>query len=640
MKKNITGGLLAALTLLSPSFATAQEVDEIIVSATGIPTPAHEVGASVDVITAADLEAQQITYLQDALGSIAGISTYSSGGPGTTSNVFMRGMTGKYSGVYVDGVQINDPSNQQVAWSHLSTHGLESVEVLRGSQGVLFGSEAVGGVVNLFTAYGGETENRITLEGGSFGTQNFSLSSKGQAGRVGYGLFVKQSDIDGFSIGREENGNTEKDGYENLNARGRFVVDLSDQLSVDVALRSVSSEVETDPGDPPVDGPNYTDFDSVGGRLALTYETANAVHTLSTGETEDVSTSFSVPSGQTELSGSTTEGSRSTVNYRGVFTLSKQAQLLVGYEDEEDTSTTSSGAKYEASNQAVMALLQYADDAGFSASFAMRQDDNEEFGKFDTSRLAAKKMFGQFGVRGSYGTGFRAPSLGELYGESDFCVEGVCGNTDLQPEESRGRDIALIFEPSKKLNIELAQFKITISDFIKYGNVVPDDASDPCLTAQFWNPSATTCGKYEQTDGESESMGYELRGAYQLSEATNIAFNFTKLDANKEDGKRDIRRPEETLNVILSRDFSERLSATASVKAVRDVLDTDFSTPFPYVDVELDNYTLFNLSAAYQISDAVKAYGRIGNATDEDYETAYAYSTAGRAFYVGVSSSF
>lgn len=135
-------------------------------------------------------------------------------------------------------------------------------------------------------------------------------------------------------------------------------------------------------------------------------------------------------------------------------------------------------------------------------------------------------------------------------------------------------------------------------------------------------------------------MGYELRGAYQLSEATNIAFNFTKLDANKEDGKRDIRRPEETLNVILSRDFSERLSATASVKAVRDVLDTDFSTPFPYVDVELDNYTLFNLSAAYQISDAVKAYGRIENATDEDYETAYAYSTAGRAFYVGVSSSF
>lgn len=637
MKKKIWGGLLAVCVTSS---VAAQEVDEIIVSATGIPTPAHEIGASVDVITAADLEAQQITYLQDALGAVAGISTYSSGGPGTTSNVFMRGMTGKYGAAFVDGVQINSPANQQVAWSHLSTHGLDSIEVLRGSQGVLFGSEAIGGVVNLFTAYGGETENRITLEGGSFGTQNISLSSKGQAGRVGYGLFVKQSDIDGFSIGREENGNSEKDGYENLNARGRFVVDLSDQLSVDVALRSVSSEVDTDPGDPPVDGPNYTDFDTVGGRLALTYKTANSVHTLSSGETEDVSTSFSVPFGQTELSGSTTEGLRSTLNYRGVFNLSDQVQLLVGYEDEEDTSITSSDATYEASNQAVMALLQYSDDAGLSASFAMRQDDNEEFGKFDTSRLAAKKMFGQFGVRGSYGTGFRAPSLDELYGESIYCVANTCGNPDLQPEESRGHDIALVFEPNENLNIELAQFKITISDFIKYGNVAPDDASDPCLAAQFWNPSATTCGKYEQTDGESKSNGYELRGAYQVGDATRIGFNFTKLDANDENGQREIRRPEETLNVTLSHGFSERLSVSASVKAVRDVLDSDFSTPFPYVDVELDDYTLLNLSAAYQINEQVKAYGRIENTTDEDYETAYAYSTAGRAFYVGVSSSF
>jgi vitamin B12 transporter len=142
MKKKLTRGtfglgLMAALTLAPMAPLSAEEVDEIVVSATGIPTPLAQIGASVDIITAEDLERQQITYLQDALGTVAGVSSYQSGGPGSTSNVFLRGMTGKYSGVYVDGVQINDPASQQAAWAYLPTHGLESVEVLRGTQGVL-----------------------------------------------------------------------------------------------------------------------------------------------------------------------------------------------------------------------------------------------------------------------------------------------------------------------------------------------------------------------------------------------------------------------------------------------------------------------------------------------------------------------
>ena len=113
MKKKLSIGLL---TLFAITPLWAEEVDEIVVSATGIPTPISQIGASVDVITAEDLERQQITYLQDALATVAGVSTYQSGGPGSTSNVFMRGMTGKYSGVYIDGVQINDPASQQAAW--------------------------------------------------------------------------------------------------------------------------------------------------------------------------------------------------------------------------------------------------------------------------------------------------------------------------------------------------------------------------------------------------------------------------------------------------------------------------------------------------------------------------------------------
>ena len=629
MKKKLSIGLLTLFTI-TPLWA--EEVDEIVVSATGIPTPISQISASVDVITAEDLERQQITYLQDALATVAGVSTYQSGGPGSTSNVFMRGMTGKYSGVYIDGVQINDPASQQAAWAYLPTHGLESVEVLRGSQGVLYGSEAIGGAVSLFTAYGGETTNQAVFESGSFGSESLSFSSRGESGKVGYGLFAQQIETDGISAASESNGNTEDDGYESLSAHGRAVINLSDQVSVDIALRSVSSEIETDAGFTPTDNAtSYTDFDAVGGRLSVTYELANSHHTVSVGESEDVSSAYNA-------SVLTTKGTREATTYRGVFKVSEQVDILFGYESEEEAYGTSD-AVYAAETAAVMALLQYDDEHSFSASFALRQDDNEAFGRFDTSRVAIKKMFGSLGVRGSYGTGFRAPSLYELYGLSLYCAEGLCGNTALKPEESRSRDIGFIFEPHDNLYFEFGEFDISVSDFIKYGNVVPD-VSDPCLSANSGPfSSATTCGKYEQTEGESRSSGYELRGTYQHSEATKVMFNFTKLDAEKENGQRDIRRPEDTLNVSVTHSVSEFLQMGGQLRLVRNTVDTNFSA-WPYVDIDLDDYALLNLHASYQVNDRVKAYGRVENATDEDYETVLGYGTPGRAFYVGVSSSF
>ena len=153
---------------------------------------------------------------------------------------------------------------------------------------------------------------------------------------------------------------------------------------------------------------SYTDFDAVGGRLSVTYESANSHHTVSVGESEDVSSAYNA-------SVLTTKGTREATTYRGVFKVSEQVDILFGYESEEEAYGTSD-AVYTAETAAVMALLQYDDEHSLSASFALRQDDNEAFGRFDTSRVAIKKMFGSLGVRGSYGTGFRAPSLYELYG--------------------------------------------------------------------------------------------------------------------------------------------------------------------------------------------------------------------------------
>ena len=160
MNKKFSIGLLAALTLTSP--VRAEAVDEIVVSATGIPTPISQIGSSVDVITTEDLDRQQITYLQDAL-KLRGINVPQSGGVGTLSNVFLRGLPGKYTDLVVDGISMYDPRSGQVLWQDVVTDGVDQVEILRGSQGLLFGSNTIAGVISQFTKIGGEASHMARL---------------------------------------------------------------------------------------------------------------------------------------------------------------------------------------------------------------------------------------------------------------------------------------------------------------------------------------------------------------------------------------------------------------------------------------------------------------------------------------------
>ena len=142
--------LPSLFVLLLSHEAHADAVDEIVVSATGIPTNVDQIGASISVLDEEDFLNYQERHLQNVLQRVSGVSSYSSGGPGTSSNVFLRGLTGKYSVVQLDGIQLNSPVSQQAEWAHITTLGIERIEVLRGSHGVLYGSEAVGGVVSMF----------------------------------------------------------------------------------------------------------------------------------------------------------------------------------------------------------------------------------------------------------------------------------------------------------------------------------------------------------------------------------------------------------------------------------------------------------------------------------------------------------
>ena len=192
------------------------------------------------------------------------------------------------------------------------------------------------------------------------------------------------------------------------------------------------------------------------------------------------------------------------------------------------------------------------------------------------------------------------------------------GNPDLLPEESAGGDVGIGFRFGEETAIELAYFFSTISDLIVFGS-------------DFRNINS---------DGESESSGLELRGKTKILGNYVLSGNYTYLTSEDTDGNRQIRKPRHALNFSLSTKVSDRLSVNGSLRMVRDTIDSDFSQSWPYPKVALEDFTLLNANAIYQLNDTVEIRARAENLLDEDYETALGFSTPGRAFYVGVSSSF
>ena len=594
--------------LLSPG-AYAESVDEVVVSATGIPTKADQIGASISVLDEEDFLNYQERHLQNVLQRVSGVSTYSSGGPGTSSNVFLRGLTGKYTVVQLDGIQLNSPVSQQAEWAHITTLGLERVEVLRGSHGVLYGSEAVGGVVSMFTAYGGQTRQSLSLEAGSYDSYSASGFAAGSLSSLDYGVALNFSESDGFSAADEDDGNTEDDGYEYMSAVGRFGLTLSDNLDLNLSVRYVDSDVNHD-NYVPVDSNDTTAFESLNAKLGLAYQVDNLRHEISLLTSKDENKSVSA------FSTLSTEGTREMFTYLGQFTLSEANQFLFGLEMETEEYNDGSET-YEADNQSAHILWQTKPMSDLFLTFAARIDDQEEFGRHETGRVTIlKELTPELKLRANYGTGFRSPSLYEQFGKSIFCQDGLCGNVNLEPEESVSEDIGIIYDNGDGVFLSASIFKITLDNLIGYSN-----------------------GKYIQQPGESTYEGVELTADWALGDRVNIDANYTYQDPKLSNGSREIRRPRHTLNMNIKANLSDKLTTNLSVLSVRDIIDTNFNA-FPSAQVDLEDYNLVNFGVHYQINAYSKIQGKITNLLDEDYQTAFGFGTSDRSFKVGVRFDF
>ncbi|MCA0940144.1 TonB-dependent receptor [Salipiger pacificus] len=617
MKRPYLFGLRAATALTAASLCGAAfaqddyDLGTLTLSANrGESTELSRSGVTVEVVTKEDLEQSGETLLADYLARLPGVSVTANGGIGSTANLRVRGLPSKYVGVYIDGIDVTDTSGPQIQYDFgtLTTADVSRIEVLKGSQSALYGSEAIGGVINI-------TTNRATEEGltqsvaaeyGSYNTRKLSYNLSYLGTRGSFASTLSYIDTDGFSAADEDDGNREDDGHEarRLSFSGDYA--LTETITVGGAAFWQVSDSEYDE-DGPTDGDTHDELsesDQYGVRAFAHLETGAMSHELSAQYYEiDRKLSGSNSWGSFEYP---YEGRRWSLGYQGQTELS--AATLTFGADATRERYESGGTDGDQDTLGFWAQADWHLSDAVELVTVLRHDDHSEFGGKTTGRISLAFLpTPDLTLRASVGTGFRAPSLYERF-------DVWSGNSDLTPETSVSYELG-VEQRFGAGYVGATLFRTEITDLIDY----------------YYDP-VTFEGGYVQIDGTSWTQGVELTGGVNLSESLSLAGAYTWTDSeDAQTGDRLSRVPLHDLSLSLDADVTDAFRAGLTVQHVSGLED---------VAETLDDYTVANMNLRYALTDQAELYLRVENLFDEDYQVVKGYGTSDRAAYFGVRASF
>jgi vitamin B12 transporter len=624
-----TGSLLILVLAATPALADdAAEVSGVVVTATRRPSPIEEVGSAVTVFTADDIERRQWRSAPDALQLSPGLNVVQSGGPGGRTSVFIRGANANHTKVLVDGVDANDPSQGGVFdFGAILTTDIERIEVLRGPQSGLYGSDAIGGVINIVTAPpGGPMRVRGRLEAGSYESFDQGLSASGQAGFLGYALTAAharsgESTTTPLALLPPDR-QVLADDYENTTLSGRLRVAPAERVQLDANLRWSDSTLRFvgDEGFPsaPASARSRQDarslltrgevtFDVVPGRLEARAGVGHAEYrTRILGP--DSPFGPAVPTYN--------KGERTEADLRADLVLPQGRTLVVGLEAERER-LLDQPLRYDNETRSAYAELQAEPGAPLSFAASLRYDDNERFGGKATWRLSAAHQLAPTGTlfRASYGTGFKAPTLTQLF--VSFPEFGFFANPDLEPETSRGVDLGFEQPLGDRFRFGATYFRQTIRNLIQ---------------------SNATFDSYENV-GRVRAQGVEAFASAELSPALTARVDYTYTDAEERStGLRLLRRPRHRATLAAGWTLTDRLTLSGTVVHVGSWIDGDRSFTVPRLAAP--DYTIAHLAGEYRLSPRVVAFGRIENLFDERYENPVGFERPGRGAFAGVRIQF
>ncbi|UCF88968.1 MAG: TonB-dependent receptor [bacterium] len=563
--------------------------------------------------------------MADVLRGLPGIDLVSQGGQGKTSSVLLRGGDTRFTLVLVNGVEVNDPSNPERTFdfAHFSTTDIERIEVLFGPQSTLYGSDAIGGVIHIITKKGmGAPRLEAEMETGSFETFREHAGFRGRSGKTAYYLAVNHLQTEGISAASAADGNTERDGYTNLTFTGNLSLTVGAGSSLQLDLRSVDASNELDHyGGPGGDDPNFNSDASqllVSGKLVFfpadIWEATLAV-SRNSHDRHDLNEPDGVRPFTMELD---FQGKSEKVELLNNLYLGDRSTVTLGMDSERETGSstffsdefgpyTSTLPRESARINGVFVQEQYTTGSGAAMTLGARHDDHSDFGRATTWRAGLSvPLFGHTRLRSVYGTGFRAPSIDQLF-NPDY------GNPDLSAERSRGWDAGLETLLGKDVRGSLSWHQTEYDDLIAWFDADGD-------------PSTWSDGSYANI-ATARTKGVDLSLDARVGKVS-MGVSGSWLRTEDDEGEELLRRPQTRWGAKAGYYPSEGITFQADATYTGERED--------WGDVTLASYTLVNLSGSWRLDDSFTVLGRVQNLTDEEYEEAGGYGTPGRALYVGI----
>ncbi|MFN3609113.1 MAG: TonB-dependent receptor plug domain-containing protein [Hyphomonas sp.] len=626
----VTGALLGAASLNALSFAYAQSADDesrqdtITVTASRLNLAPREIGSAITTIDRVAIETGQIIALKEVLQDIPGVQI-TAGRPGGSNNISIRGSDNDQVLFLFDGIELGDPSSTSTQFSsdNMTSLDIARVEVLRGNQSSLYGSDAIGGVINIITQRATENGIRLNAEaeaGGYAGVgsehgdhllKRGGVSLLGKNGPLDYRVTATGTVTEGPSIADPRTGRavTEEDDYWVWALSGRVGYQLSDMVSGQ--LVSFYNSSSTDLDNTTSDSANNVDKKDLGVAAQFTHETTDAAWknelTLSRYNAERLYFGPSY-SRQGDLYDGTKDSALFITRYIGLEKVQVSAGL--SWEDEStDQETRFSGSFSESvTTRSVFTELAFRPVEALSLTVAGRLDDNQRFGQFDTYRvtgayfLPATLAGADVKFRASYGTGAKAPGLYQLF-------DPTYGNADLNVETSEGYDAGVDINWANAA-FELSAFNTDIEDEIAFGY-----------------PAGKPSGGYIQF-GRTKAQGVELGGRFTLTDRLTLSQSFMVLDAQNEETGLWLGRPRYSGSTSATAQLTNRLDVTTRLRYRSDNASSFSGRTSGFVTVDL----LGN----FDLTERIALYGRLVNALDHDYQLTYGRNELNRSLYVGV----
>ena len=627
--------LMSCISFVMPNIASAQQADgdmeNILVSASLLPITINRSANAITIIDRNEINNRAVVSASDLLRDVAGLAVSRSGAQGSQTQIRMRGGEANHLLVLIDGVEANNPAqSDEFNWGTLVAAHIERIEIIRGPQSSMLGSDAMAGVVNIITR---STDQPLSanafFETGGFNTQNNGISIGFKDGGFDMRLGVSDLQTDGENISRS---GSEKDGYENTNLNLKSGWRASDQLRLTFVARQSDGMNEYDADsdfDSLIDDQdNVSKFRSATMQLKADYSSFNGhwQHQLSMAQSTNKNAEFNQ-----RTPGTVTDSNKD--QYRLVSSLlwdelNHRLSLLIEREEEEfqqrgpinDYGVFGIYDPNQSRSRDTDSLaLEYRADISEKLTLAVstRHDDNSEFNSSDTSRVEAiYQINDSVRLRSAYGTAIKNPTFTERFG---FYTNFI-GNPSLEPEESSNWELGI----DQLFNQGGSTLSVTFFNS-ELENEIDGNFMDP-VTFRYTS---------KNRQGLSKRQGMELTTVNKLNDAVSLNTSYTYTDSVESDGANrlvdEVRRARHIGSLNLSWQAMDSLHINANAQYNGSQMDVVYPK-----NAKLADYTVVNLSANYRATPNLDVYVRFDNLLNESYEEVFSYQTLGFSANIGV----